>query len=226
MAKLIWVFAIVFTNINGISAKPQSHLRTRFKMQRDPINNMYQALLPCSIALFPLPKTITCGPKNSTAFLSPSFHIQFANGSKSTQTVLLQKALDRTLQHISHLPRVISREGRAEPGLTGSLRSVNNPKVTSHKIALAKLIVYVASEDDGQGKMLQTDESYMLSVAVINSTTAVAKLEAHNVYGALYGLTTFTQLFRIFGWCGDVCDKFRCQNFFTYIFCVTKSSTS
>lgn len=114
------------------------------------------------------------------------------------RTVLLQKAFDRTLQHLSRLPRVISREGRAEPGLTGSLRSVNKPQVTSHKIALAKLLVHVASEDDGQGKSLQTDESYMLSVTVINSTAAVAKLEARNVYGALYGLTTFTQLFRLF----------------------------
>ena len=120
----------------------------------------------------------------------------------------MQKAFDRTSQHLSSVPRVISREGRAEPGLTGSFRSANKPKATSHKIALVKLLVHVVTEDDGQGKTLETDESYTLSVAVINSTAAVAKLEAHNVYGALYGLTTFTQLFRIFGLYGDACDKF------------------
>ena len=140
--------------------------------------------------------------------MSPSFLIEFAKGSKSVHALLMRKAFDRTSRHLFGLPRVITREGRAEPGLPGPFRPTSTPEAASSKIAVLKLVVQVATEDDGKGKTLETDESYTLSVVAVNSTAAVATLEANNVYGALYGLTTFTQLFRIYGLCAITTNVF------------------
>ena len=57
----------------------------------------------------------------------------------------------------------------------------------------------MAAESDGKGKVLSSDESYELHLEVGERRGSLAEVSATlssaTVWGALYGLTTFTQLF-------------------------------
>ena len=68
----------------------------------------------------------------------------------------------------------------------------------------------VSTESDGKGKSLKSDESYELKLEVDesagSSVDVSATLSSASIWGALYGLTTFTQLFfRLLNLQGKVC---------------------
>jgi hypothetical protein len=146
---------------------------------------------PCTLALFPLPSHVECGAASAMSILSPTFSIRFSNTSKSSISETLQLALNRTLDHLFTLPHVVKRGTQAEPGITPH----TTPRADAPTTVTA-LILTVDEEDVGADKQLSTDESYTLSVARVPATnTVVASLRATNIYGAIYGLSTFTNLF-------------------------------
>ena len=151
----------------------------------------------CSRALFPLPTPLRCGPNNIVASLSPTLRIQFSKDSHGLTSDSIHLAINRTLSHLKRLPTVITRGTQAEPGI-GAL------DIT----ALSLLTLTIQEEDNGTDKQLSTDESYTLTLDLVpttttsttsttTTTTVVAALHAATIYGALYGLSTFVNLFTI-----------------------------
>ena len=159
------------------------------RQQRPHITNHASHLSypPCSIGLFPLPAHLDCGTIDAT--MSSSFSINFVRDTPSTTIQALQDAINRTLHHVWHLPHVVSRGTQAEPGIEPQLHSNNN-------LVLNKLVISITSTLLTD-KILDTDESYALTLDVdTDESTITASLTAPNVYGALYGLSTFVQLLR------------------------------
>ena len=60
--------------------------------------------------------------------------------------------------------------------------------------SLLRIEISVLDEHDGSHKNSEDDESYSLRVEGEKNGAAVARIVAKTVWGASYGLTTFTQL--------------------------------
>ena len=165
-----------------------------------PITFSNQTYPNCSHSLFPLPSHLKCGTTNGV--LSPSFLITFAHGTSSAITTALQNSTQRTIQHLHILPYVISRGRSAEPGIEPhpqpEQQTEQQPEQQQQQqtIFTVTTLIITIIEQKIQDKLQNTNESYTLSLTTTSNTTIVtAELHAPNIYGAMYGLSTFTQLF-------------------------------
>ena len=156
----------------------------------------------CSRGLFPLPAVVKCGPNPAlTANLNPDeFSFEFAVGSKSKNSAIMVSAFSRALEDLKNAPVVLARPGVAEPGIEKKNSNLNaevSPGFShGSKLSIQSLQVNVSVEFDGAGKTIESDESYELVIDVDPASSKVtATLTSTSVWGAIYGLTTFTQLF-------------------------------
>jgi hexosaminidase len=161
-------------------------------------------------------------PPPRRAWLDPAdFGFRFAAGSKSAGAPVLAAAFNRTLRDLARVPAVVARQGAAEPGIATPphLRDRQRGQ-DSHPLYVVRVLeLHIADESSGAGKTLASDESYELKLALSgggeapssssssssssfsfsssesSDTGVTATLTSATVWGALYGLTTFTQLF-------------------------------
>ena len=170
-------------------ARPGQHSND----QRPHVPNTFPA---CSLSLFPYPTSVECGSDKSFATLSSSFQITFTDDPDAIKYNAMKSAVNRTLEQLRHLPHVISRGEQAEPGITPHNQSVVGAMKES-VLQVVSLTINIAAKDISD-KMLDTDESYVISIVreEPDSSSVVATISAPNMYGALYSMLTFVQLFR------------------------------
>jgi hexosaminidase len=118
----------------------------------------------------------------------------------------MNSAINRTIYQLQHLPYVVSRGQQAEPGIEPHNKRTSSsspsfhrqPTKTSVQLQVKVLVVKLKEADNGKDKQLNTDESYTLTLVPSTTNNEIsALLQATNVYGALYGLSTFAQLFTV-----------------------------
>jgi hypothetical protein len=151
----------------------------------------------CKLQVLPWPSSVSCEEKsNFMAYLSKNFSIVLDSNSNAKTSGVLINGISRysSLSHIH--PLRISRGALVEPQF---ITEVSLTKSLKTKVALDKLALYVEMPHNGlTAKQLDDDESYTLDISVdlaeASSPRISASLRAKTVWGALYGLETFSQI--------------------------------
>ena len=128
----------------------------------------------CSAALWPLPKSVSCG--TTDLVLASDFAVSLAPSSRAAEDPALQSALGRC-QHDAALRYEQRYRGKdIEPPQEARRRLRDAP-------VLHSLVVTVLTDEAGDAKQLEADESYSLRVGAAGGA---ANLTAPSLWGALY----------------------------------------
>ena len=203
---MLFIVVLVLLGIGYCAARPPSF---GVSSAHSGPHGYYGHYNKCKLQVLPWPMNVECDPDTEAAIeLASNFSLVLDETSRSQDSEILKVAMSRYRKFITDLhPLHISRGFLVEPQFlleqdddysyeyTDDIRQVKLSDDSMRRLhVLESLVVNIGEDHLEEAKQLDDDESYELNIFVDENSKARAEIKASTVWGAMYGMETFSQL--------------------------------